>query len=82
MYEDHRVSLNISLKVKVAIYLKSLYNLLTDWQSKTGTMKAYISVLSITSMVVLAGTNCDAEILKSNGTAGKILTNKRFKKLT
>ncbi|XP_060561470.1 uncharacterized protein LOC132721223 [Ruditapes philippinarum] len=37
------------------------------------TMKKNISVIFIASVVVLIGTNCDAEVLKRNGTAGKNL---------
>jgi hypothetical protein len=34
-------------------------------------MNAYISVMFKVSVIVLIGTNCDAEVLKSNGTDGK-----------
>jgi hypothetical protein len=36
-------------------------------------MKTNISVLFIASVIVLIGTNCDAEVLKRNGTAGNNL---------
>jgi hypothetical protein len=36
-------------------------------------MKANISVIFIALVIVLIGTNCDAEVLKSNGTAGNNL---------